>query len=276
MYAPVGPDDRERFAGMMFPKAKPYIPGTELWNIVQRMPKGSLLHAHSTALVSVDIIIDSLLTTEGMVVSASQSITSDTSGKNATISFTHVNTTVSASSPSLHSAEYVPNSLIPIAVAADTYPGGRDAFTVFLKSKMTLTPEESIRHDLGVDAIWRKFQSCFGPIGAALNYEPIIRTYWKSLFESLVDDGVYWVELRSGGSSATLIPEGQEVADPYLDFWWDVMIDEVEKFKASPKGQNFWGVRVVWSDLRGWNRTVLTRSEFKTSPIRSRRTFCKS
>lgn len=127
---------------------------------------------------------------------------------------------------------------------------------------MTLTPEESVRHDLGVDAVWRKFQSCFGPIGAALNYEPIIRTYWQSLFESLVDDGVSWVELRSGGSSATLIPEGQAVADPDLDFWWDVMLDEIEKFKATERGQSFWGVRVIWSDIRGWNRTTLTHSEF--------------
>lgn len=248
----------------MFPKAKPYIPATELWNIVQRMPKGSLLHAHSTALVSVDIIIDSLLTTEGIVISASQSVSTDISGKNATISFTHINTTAPASLQSLHSTEYVPNSFIPITVAADTYPGGRDAFVSFVKSKMTLTPEESTRHDLGVDAIWRKFESCFGPIGAALNYEPIMRTYWQSLFESLVDDGVYWVELRSGGSTPTLIREGQAVADPDIDFWWDVMVDEIERFKATAKGQSFWGVRVIWSDLRFWNRTILTNSKSAT------------
>lgn len=258
----MGQPDQERFAGMMFPKAKPYIPGTELWNIVQRMPKGALLHAHSTALVSADVIIDSLLTTEGMVMSASQSLTSDLSGLNATISFTHVNTTVwTSSSPSLYSTEYVPNSKVPITVAADTHPGGRAAFISFLKSKMTLTPEESIRHDLGVDAVWRKFQSCFGPIGAALNYEPIIRRYWESLFESLADDGVSWVELRSGGSSATLIPEGLAVANPDLDFWWEVMLDEMSKFKSTAKGRDFWGVRVIWSDIRSWNRTTLTRSE---------------
>lgn len=262
-YGPVGREDTERFAGMMFPKAKPFIPSTQLWTIIQRMPKGSLLHTHSTAIVSVDLIINSLLNTEGMVISASQGISDDISGRNATISFMHVNTTVPSSVVPLHSTDYVPNTLIPMMAAAEAYPGGRDAFVAFLKTKMTLTPEESIRHDLGVDAVWRKFQSCFGPIGAALNYEPIIRTYWKALLEGLADDGISWVELRSGGSTASLVREGEAVADPDLDFWWEVLLEEIDLFKRSPKGQDFWGVRVIWSDIRSWDRTRLTNSKFE-------------
>ncbi|KIX01491.1 uncharacterized protein Z518_09217 [Rhinocladiella mackenziei CBS 650.93] len=254
---PVGREDSERFAGMQFQKARPFILETKLWEIVQRMPKGSLLHVHSSAIVPFDIVYNALLNTEGIVISSSQPIDSEVAQRNATITFTHINTTIETVSPSIHEASYVPNTEIPISAAAASFPGGRGAFIDFLKSKSTITYDEATRHDLGVDAIWRKFQSCFGPAGAAMNYEPVLRTYLRALFEGLVDDGITWVELRSGGSSPSLIPEGEEDVDPDLDFWWRVFLEEVDKFKATEKGKEFWGVRVIWSDIRSWNRTVI-------------------
>ena len=256
----------------MFQKARPFILETELWKIVKRMPKGSLLHAHLNAMVSTDVIINAVLDTNGMAISASHDVSDHISRRNATISFTYINTPFSSSLPSIHSIEYVPNTWIPISEALETFPGGREGFVAFIKSKMTISPEESYRHDLGLDAIWRKFQRSFPPISSALNYEPILRTYFRSLFAGMADDGVYWAEIRGGGSSATLKPQGSTTPDPDLDFWWRVMIDELVKFKQTRKDEDFWGVRIIWSDLRSWNRSTLISGKW-TQCINS--TQCK-
>ncbi|RHZ49049.1 uncharacterized protein CDV56_105090 [Aspergillus thermomutatus] len=115
----------------------------------------------------------------------------------------------------------------------------------FMKSKLTILPQESIRHELGVDKIWRRFEACFGPADTMVSYEPIVRTFYQKLFEGLADDGINWVEIRSGGSSGQLVHTGQEDIDPNLDVWWDVMIEEIEKFQATDKGKNFWGMKIA-------------------------------
>ncbi|KAI1485521.1 hypothetical protein F5X96DRAFT_674555 [Biscogniauxia mediterranea] len=254
-----GLEENERFAGMMFAKAKPLIPSTKLWDIVSRMPKGSLLHAHPSALLGFERVFNIILETEGMVITSSQDVSTKVSAQNASISFLHVNNITAVAEQvkaSIHSPEYVPGTLVPVTLAADAFPGGREGFINFLMSKVTVSPEESTRHDLGVDAIWRDFQKCFDPAGSALNYEPVIRKFYQYLFEGFVDDGISWAEFRSGGS-AKLVPEGQETADPDLDFWIRVMLDELEKFQQTEKGSKFWGIKLIWSDARSLDRPTV-------------------
>ncbi|EAW21038.1 adenosine deaminase family protein [Aspergillus fischeri NRRL 181] len=253
------PED-ERFAGEMFPLARPYINSTKLWKIVKRMPKGALLHAHLSAMLPFGTILETILATEGMVISTSQPILDEQSAENATVAFAHVNTTINTSAETISSANYVPNTRVSVQIAADRFPGGRQGFMDFMKSKLTILPQESTRHELGVDEIWRRFQACFGPADTMVSYEPIVRTFYQKLFEGLADDGINWVEIRSGGSSGQLVHTGQEDIDPNLDVWWDVMIEEIEKFQATDKGKNFWGARVIWSDIRSENREKITKS----------------
>lgn len=61
--------------------------------------------------------------------------------------------------------------------------------------------------------------------------------------------------------AANLVHTGQEDIDPNLDVWWNVMIEEIEKFQATEKGKNFWGARVIWSDTRSKNREKITQSK---------------
>lgn len=255
-------EDNERFAGEMFANAKPLIPSTKLWGIVSRMPKGSLLHVHSSAILQFETIFNILLDTSGIVITSSQDVSTELSAENATIAFSHV--TDLAADPkvanvSIESPYYVPGTKVPIVYAADSFPGGRPAFINFLLSKVAVTREDVLRHDLGVDEIWRKFQSCFDPAGSALTYEPVIRKTYQSVFNAWVDDGITWVELRSGGS-AKLVPEGQDTIDPDLDFWIHVLLDELQKFQATEKGKGLWGVRIIWADYRGLDRSRLMSS----------------
>ncbi|KAI3340700.1 hypothetical protein F4824DRAFT_398632 [Ustulina deusta] len=253
-------EDNERFAGEMFANAKPLIPSTKLWAIVSRMPKGSLLHVHSSAILQFETIFNILLDTAGIVITASQDVSTELSAENATLAFSHV-TDLAADSKvanvSIDSPYYVPGTKVPVTFAAESYPGGRPAFIDFLMSKVAVTRADVLRHDLGVDEIWRKFQSCFDPAGSAMTYEPVIRKTYQSVFNAWVDDNIMWVELRSGGSSAKLVPEGKDTPDPDLDFWIHILLDELQKFQQTEKGKKLWGVRIIWADYRGLSRSKL-------------------
>lgn len=256
-------EDNERFAGEMFVNAKPLIPSTKLWAIVSQMPKGSLLHVHSSAILQFETIFNILLNTTGIVITASQDVSTELSAENATLAFSHVSdfaADAKVANISIDSPYYVSGTKVPAIYAAESFPGGRSAFIAFLMSKVAVTRDEVLRHDLGVDEIWRKFQACFDPAGSTMTYEPVIRKTYQSVFNAWVDDGITWVELRSGGS-AKLVPEGQDTPNPDLDFWIRVLLDELQKFQATEKGKSLWGVRIIWADYRGLDRSHLLSSK---------------
>lgn len=250
----------ERFAGQDFSLARPYIGNTTLWKVVKNMPKGALLHAHLSAMLPFEKLVETVINTEGMVITASQPVDTKEAKKNATIEFSHVNTTVPDDGPSIDDPKYEPNTKVPVKHAADSFEGGQAGFLEFIKTKTTILPEESIRHELGVDEIWRRFQACFDPAGTLLNYEPVVRKFYQILFSNLAEDKISWVEIRAGGSSGNLVHEGDEDPDPDLDVWWHVLVDELDKFKNSDKGKDFWGARVIWSDARVKSPAAITSS----------------
>ncbi|KAJ5335968.1 Adenosine/AMP deaminase [Penicillium brevicompactum] len=250
----------ERFAGEVFPYARPLISNTTLWKVIRRMPKGALLHAHLSAMLPFDKIVRTIISTEGMVVSASQPLDTEEAKKNATISFAHNNDTLPTDESRIDSADYTPNTQIPVEVASANFEGGVEGFIAFIKSRTTVPPEDSVRHELGVDEIWRKFQAAFGPTDTMIQYEPVVRKFYQQLFSDLVNDGINWVEIRSGGSSGKLVHDGDEDVDPNLDAWWHVLVEEIDNFKATEAGKAFLGARVIWSDSRGKSRASLTKS----------------
>lgn len=224
------------------------------------MPKGALLHAHLSAMLPFEKIVEIIIQTEGMVISASQPLDTEEAQQNATITFGHNNGTLASNQSRIDTADYVPNTEIPVKTAATNFNGGEAGFLDFIRSKTTIEPEDSIRHELGVDEVWRKFQACFGPADTMIQYEPVVRKFYQTLFEDLASDGINWVEIRSGGSSGKLVHEGDEDIDPDLDTWWHLLVDEIKKFQATEKGKKFLGARVIWSDARIKNRAAITRS----------------
>jgi adenosine deaminase CECR1 len=54
------------YPGMMFSLAKERMEKTQLWQIIRKMPKGALLHAHMDAMVDFDFLFATLLETKGM------------------------------------------------------------------------------------------------------------------------------------------------------------------------------------------------------------------
>lgn len=62
------------YPGMMFNLAKERMEKTKLWQIVRKMPKGALLHAHLDAMVDFDFVAGALMGTPGMHVYCEHSL----------------------------------------------------------------------------------------------------------------------------------------------------------------------------------------------------------
>lgn len=241
------------YPGMTFSQAKKLMETTKLWQIVKRMPKGALLHAHLDAMVDLDYLFDLLLSTPGMHIYCASAVTNAKELETAPVKFKFIKSSKNddiKSIPSIWSMEYVPNTPILVTEAADLFPnGGRPAFLTWLRSRCSITERESLDQFNGVDDIWRKFSSTFLILDTILFYEPIFRLCMRRIFAQLNADGIRWADLRLA-FCFYYYREGNE--EPETDFsrLCQVFIDELNEFQASDEGKDFWGSRIIWTSIR--------------------------
>ena len=253
-------DQNELFPGMMFNVAKEHMESTKLWNIVRKMPKGSLLHAHLGATVDLDWVFNEALSTPGMQISAPAPLSSESACETSLIDFRYSGNTVQGI-PSIWSPEYPPNTLVPVKLAAETFPnGGQKGFIDWIKRRCSITQSESLQHHLGVDDIWRKLQMAFIIVGPVIYYEPIMRRFMQKLLLTLKEDGVRWLEGRTLFSVAFTL-EGSETPTRGAFELCRVLNEEIEKFMASEEGKGFWGVRFIWTSMRGQDSSAIREGE---------------
>ncbi|OOF91712.1 hypothetical protein ASPCADRAFT_211072 [Aspergillus carbonarius ITEM 5010] len=246
--------DEILYPGVMFHLAKGRMESTDLWRIVHRMPKGSLLHAHLDAMFDVDFLIDQALATPGMHLSATAPLCSTQTLTEAPILFQYSKSprTQSEQNPTPWNPAYQPNSLVDITVAAASFPaGGEQGFRTWLRNRCVIAPEHSFQHHHGVDAIWAIFQRVFPVLDSILLYEPIFRAGLRRLLSQLAADGVRYVEFRLGFSTM-FRREGHEEAEPDLLIPSQIFQEEVTRFQASEPGRTFYGARIIHSILRRW------------------------
>ncbi|CAD6440247.1 17307a11-68e5-4291-a9b3-7c6968a900b1 [Sclerotinia trifoliorum] len=237
------------YTGMMFSLAKERMEQTKLWQIVKKMPKGALLHAHMDAMVDYDFLFEELLKTEGMCIFCDRALDSPESREAGPVKF-RWRKKGDGDGAEIWEKEYKPFSFVPLKDAAKAFPdGGRNGFLRWLRSRCTITDTESIEHHHGVDAVWRKFNSVFTILNTVIFYEPIFRAFMKRMMQCLLADGVKWVDLRLA-FTFFYYSEGQEKADDTYSNMFRVFGEEIEKFKASEEGKGFWGARMIWTGLR--------------------------
>ena len=75
------------YPGMMFSLAKDRMEKTKLWQIVRKMPKGALLHAHMDAMVDFDYLFNVLLETKGMHIYSAQHLGTEEARGGASFKF---------------------------------------------------------------------------------------------------------------------------------------------------------------------------------------------
>lgn len=246
-------EDVNLYPGMMFALARNTMEKTKSWRIVKKMPKGALLHAHQDAMIDVDWLIDQVLDTEGMVMLAGEPLCGPTARMQGEVVFRYSKSS-SANASSIWNEEYKTSNPVSVKEAAASFPNGAtEGFKIWLKGRCTITPEESIKHHHGLDAVWRKFHNCFPPLDSLEYYEPILRASMQRLLRQLVDDGLKWVDFR-GTFAVDFQLEGCEEPSKGPDDLVRVFSEELKKFKATKEGSNFWGYRFIWTSLRFWGK----------------------
>ena len=250
---------------MMFRQAKNKMEQTKLWKIVRRMPKGALLHCHLEAMVDLDWLFREALATDGICICSHKGglVTSE---ERMELGFSFQYTNQAQPYVNIWSEDYNPNTWVPITEAAHTFPvGGREGFITWLKSRCSITPEESLNHHHGVNAIWRKFISCFQGLRTLIYYEPLYRKFLRKFFLDLVDDGVHWVDIRAG-FAFEYRKEGSDLPEEGYVEVVRVLGDEMEKFQGSEQGRNFWGARMIWTTIRGFDKRDIVESKYTQRP----------
>ena len=247
------------FPGMMFSLAKERMEKSKLWQIVKRMPKGALLHCHLEAMVDLDWALEEAFNTEGVCVIADSPITDDKTRRKTGFSFTYSKD--ANGDASLWNDSYTANTPVPVNQAADTFPnGGKKAFIEWIRSRVTITHSEHLSHHEGPNEVWRKFISCFPILGSLIYYEPIFRKFVRRMCKALVDDGVYYVDLRAAFYTPYRSSR-KEIWDSDHFNLLEHLADEIEKFKASEEGKDFWGARMIWTTIRQFGKKQVIESK---------------
>ena len=245
--------------GMVYRLGQERIQTTKLWEIVKRMPKGALLHAHYDAMVDVDWLVNQALATEGMAILAEQSMFSPDARRAGSFRFKYSKQLLSEAT-SIWDSGYQPKQLAPLQQMAESFPdGGLHGFKAWLRERGTITLEESLESHLGQDDIWAKFTSCFPILNSMLSYEPIFRASVQRILSELMNDGIRWVDFRIAFVFQYQREFSEEPETGYHEFF-QAFGEEVKKFQATGAGRNFWGSRFIWTTLRRFENKEIMES----------------
>ena len=229
---------------------------TKLFQIVRRMPKGALLHAHIGATVDLSWVFMQAIWTPGMGIACSVALDSREAREKEMVRFAFVSGELGVGG-SIWEKGYEPGRMVSLREAAESFPkGGKEGFVGWMKDRCSITQEESLQPHLGVDDVWRKLSAGFVMLHPILYYEPLLRGFIRKLLITLLEDGVRWAELRAVFASPfTLEGQGEPVKRP-LEVA-RVLSEGIREFMGSEEGKGFWGVRMIWTAMRGQNTEII-------------------
>lgn len=273
--------------GTSFTHVKESFAENALFEIIKKLPKGAILHAHHAACVSVDFIIEKLIETPGMYISATRPLDTWWAKREKRIKVTFVyNSSQPRSTRSavktLWDPEYQPNSLVPVSLAASTYktsgpvhesyygphraessaPAGKTFFITWLKNRLKDPETQRSNVSAGINEAWNTFPTGIRLLNTMIHNEPVFRPFLRRLFEGLPEDNVKWIELRMTFKVGFQL-EGSDTVSGEIEMA-RVVFEEREKFANTmkKKGKEWWGMRIIWTSLRIWKDEDIKAGNF--------------
>ncbi len=193
-----------------FYKSKDTIENNPLYTLLRDMPKGGIMHIHTSSTCDPGWVVDQAQVNSNCYVYWQED---PSKGK-------------------LHfyNSDNVPDGY----VLASTVP--RDD----IYSLLTFNVDDN---DDGMD-IWEEFGKCFSRISGFVCYEPVFQQYYTHAFETIIDDEVQYVELRAGLGDGLYDLNGTDYpAQDMVDRLKNAMIT------AQQKNPNF-AVKLIYSGHR--------------------------
>ncbi|CBF81806.1 putative CECR1 family adenosine deaminase [Aspergillus nidulans FGSC A4] len=228
------------------------VESSDLWSIVRRLPKGSLLHGHLPAMVDMDFLIDQAFATPGIHVSAPRPLLTQGDFQDAPFAFRYCSRSDGGHTDkrSLWADSYEPSTMIDLQSAAASFPDKKSGFRQWLKSRCTLASDQSHQIPRGSRAISDIFDRRLPIINSILQYEPILRKCLRHIFSQLAADRIRYVEFRVAFNFEYTL-EGSDKTEEDYTGWFQIFQEEVEKFRGTEEGKEFYGARVIWATMRG-------------------------
>ncbi|KAH8371707.1 hypothetical protein KR093_008555 [Drosophila rubida] len=200
------------------------IRGTLLFQLLQKMPKGGILHAHDTALCSSAYLIE-LTYRENLWI-----CTTDEGCKAIAFRFSIEKPTVKA----MEECNWE-------SMEEFRERRGEKNVVKYLLRRFSMFPVSSYESN---NAAWKDFMSIFILIDGLLLYAPVWRDYYYHALEELHADGVQYLELRS------VMPNLYCIDGEQLDVMetMEIYRSETERFKASHP--DFIDAKIIYAPLR--------------------------
>ncbi|KAF4340827.1 adenosine deaminase [Fusarium beomiforme] len=240
--------------GMAFPLSRNRMETTKTWEMLDKMPKGALLHAHFDAMVDVDWLVERCLREPNLclVCPVDGGLLTDAAPRPLVIFDDSVSTSNNEEC-NIWSSSYRANNPMLMAEAKSRFLStqGMD-FEQWIFKQCILSPDDSLLHHQGIDAIWQKFQNCIPFVGEFLFYEPVFRDAMQRLLGQLAGNGIMYVDFRLAFNGFRFRRAGRtEVDEDGVETFFRAFGDEIEKFKQTVEGACFQGARMIWTAMRG-------------------------
>ncbi|KAI0647566.1 Metallo-dependent hydrolase [Trametes meyenii] len=256
---------QQLFPGMEFLTARETIVKTKLFDILSKMPKGGLLHAHMGAMVRAEVLLRLALLQPAIHIRVPIAV-SDSTIKTVIPTFLGLPRSEWTQHASITDSGYSSNTWVPIQNARNNFSeslGGPEGFDRWVLGTMTIDPSEAYGTHNTTGEIWKKFQSTFSvseasaPVQSLLLglifFEPVFCEYIREFFISSIEDGISYVEPRvmfhskyiRGGDGLNNVSHCAQLQ------LYDRIIREVKtSMKERGNGDAFIGSRIIYSILR--------------------------
>ncbi len=219
-----------------FPPSQPFyavkkeIEQTELYRFVSGMPKGGILHLHTSSTAPIGWLINHGIREPNCYVCWPDDKGDAVKGQ---IGFFRV--------------DKVPAGYRSVSelIAGDA------AFPDKLESLLTINADDAVRTNL---EIWTKFNNIFQRIRGLDTYQPMFAKYYEAAFRTLLADKVFYVELRAGFDRMYDLNGVSYDYKKVAEIFWEVR-NRIRKdhkdfdLKLIYSGYRGANVKDVWQDL---------------------------
>lgn len=245
------------FPGMEFLTSKSVIVKTKVFDLLHRMPKGALLHAHLDATVDVDFLLSRILEQEAMYIRAASPLTTLSPTADVLPEFSpfpksevKLSTTQNLTDPSYD------GGWIPVRVARANFspelggPGGFDGWYV---ASTTINPAEAYGTHDTVTKIWDKFRETFAVTRDVIRFTPIFTAYVREFLLSSIEDGISYVEARVNFLFKTFFgPDGRNTLThrDMLKIFGSVVQEVNDEMKRKGREDEFIGARIIYCTVK--------------------------
>ncbi|KAJ3801503.1 hypothetical protein GGU11DRAFT_769377 [Lentinula aff. detonsa] len=246
------------FPGMEFLTGRSIIVQTKLFEILGKMPKGGLLHAHLDATVNVSFLLKAAMNYPAVHVRASTALNATNIGSVLPEMSVLPQQLRTSSDITLTDHNYIPDTWVPMVKARESFDsqlGGPEGFDRWITAALTINPTEAYVTHNTVTKIWQKFASTFVVSAPLVRYEPIQREYIREFILSSIADGISYVEPRINflrDAIPFIAEDGQRqlTHKEVLKDFQKVVDDVKAELKAQGREDEFIGAKIIYSTIR--------------------------